>query len=103
MAELIWAVISGVLGLACMIISICQFREKGFLFNNAYIWASKAERETMDKHPHYRQSGVVFALISVLCFVMALECILLTNWLWLVVCVLSVGVLVCAIKAPEKE
>lgn len=34
------------------------------LLNNAYIYASKQERETMNKTPHYRQSGVVFALIG---------------------------------------
>ncbi len=101
MTELIWSIISGILGLACAIISIFQFKEKGYLFNNAYIWASKEERDRMDKRPHYRQSGIVFALISVLCFVMAIECILLTNWLWLAVGALSVAVLVYSIKTPQ--
>ncbi len=101
MAELIWAIISGILGLACAVISIFQFKEQGFLFNNAYIWASREEREAMDKRPHYRQSGIVFALISALFFVMAIECILLTNWLWLAVGAMSIAILVYAIKAPQ--
>ena len=44
--------------------SIRSFLEKGFLFNNAYLWASGTERETMDKKPHYRQSAVVFFLLG---------------------------------------
>lgn len=103
MAELIWAVISGVLALVCLIISIMQFKEKGFLFNNAYIWASKQERETMDKKPHYRQSGIAFALCSALFFGMALACILLTGWLWLIVGALAIVVLIYAIASSVKE
>ncbi|EFF68226.1 hypothetical protein BUTYVIB_01494 [Eshraghiella crossota DSM 2876] len=30
------------------------------MFNNAYIFASKQERETMNKKPHYKQSGICF-------------------------------------------
>lgn len=33
----------------CAVISVRQFKEKGFLFNNAYIWNSKLGREKMDK------------------------------------------------------
>jgi len=41
-----------------------QFNERGFLLNNSYIYASKEERESMDKKPHYRQSGVVLTLVA---------------------------------------
>ncbi len=101
MAERVLAIICGMLGLVCAVISIFQFKERGFLFNNAYIWASKKERETMDKRPFYRQSGIAFVLISALFFVMAIECILLTIWLWLAVGALSIAVLVYAIKTPQ--
>lgn len=46
------------------ILSGFQFREKGVLLNNAWLYASEEERSTMDKKPHYRQSGIVFALIG---------------------------------------
>lgn len=46
------------------ILSSFQFREKGVLLNNAWLYASEEERSTMDKKPHYRQSGIVFALIG---------------------------------------
>ena len=99
MAERIWAAICVVLALVCICISVMQFRERGFLFNNAYIWASKEERETMDKTPHYRQSGIVFALCAALFFAMALECGLLTGWLWLIVGALTLAILVYAIAS----
>lgn len=99
----IWAMIYGVLALVSCIISILQFREKGFLFNNAYIWASKQERETMDKKPHYRQSGIVFALITAIFFFMALECVLFTGWLWLMVFLPAAALLVYAIASSVRE
>ena len=103
MTELIRAIICGVLAIACLIISITQFKEKGFLFNNAYIWASKQERRTMDKKPHYRQSGIAFAFIAALFFFMALECVFFTGWLWFIVGSLTVAVLVYAIASSVKE
>lgn len=62
------------------IISLCK---RGFLFNNAYIWASKKERETMDKAPYYRQTGVVFVLIGVMIAIFGLDVLLKTGWIWL--------------------
>lgn len=41
-----------------------QFREKGILLNNAYLYASAEERSNMDKKPYYRQSGIVFSFIG---------------------------------------
>lgn len=103
MTESVFAVICFALALVFLIISIFQFREKGFLFNNAYIWASKQERETMDKKPHYRQSAIVFTLCAAIFFTMALEILLMTGWLWLIVGLLSVAMLVYAIASSAKE
>lgn len=80
-----------------------QFKEKGLLFNNAYIWASKQERETMDKKPYYRQSGIVFALCSAIFFFVAMECILLTGWLWIIAGVLAIVALIYAIVSSLKS
>lgn len=59
MGNVIGAIVLGVVAIACFVVSYLQFNEKGFLFNNAYIYASKQERETMDKKTHYKQSGIV--------------------------------------------
>ena len=79
MEDLIEIIINIVLTVVCAVISFFQFRNKGFLFNNSYIYASKQERETMDKKPHYRQSGIVFAFLSSIHLCMAAECILKTG------------------------
>lgn len=59
-------IIAGILAL----LSFRSFREKGFLFNNAYLYATKEERETINKKPWYRQSAIVFCLLSI-AFIMA--------------------------------
>lgn len=57
---------------------------KGFLFNNAYIWASQKEREKMDKKPYYKQTGIVFILIGVMIVLFGLDVLFKTGWIWLV-------------------
>lgn len=103
MSELIWAIICPGLAIVCLVISVLQFKEKGFLFNNAYIWAAKQERETMNKEPHYLQSGIAFALCALIFIFMALECVLLTSWLWLIVGAITVAVLVYAVTSSIKK
>lgn len=66
-------IVSIALAAAAYITGFFQFRQKGFLFNNAYLFASKEERLHMNKKPHYRQSGVVFCLIGTLCALIAAQ------------------------------
>lgn len=99
---MICAIVCGVLAVACAVISAMQLMERGFLINNAYIWASKQERQAMDKKPHYRQSGIAFALIAALFAVMGLECVLSTGWLWIGAGLLAAVVMVYAIISSAK-
>lgn len=101
--EIISAIVCGMLSIVSLIISVRSFREKGFLFNNAYIWASKRERARMDKRPHYRQSAIVFALMAALFLCMALECVLQTRWLWIVEGGIAVAVLGYAMASSVRE
>ena len=57
----------------------------------------------MDKKPYYRQSGIVFALCGAIFLSMALACILLTNWLWIVTGALTAAVLTYAVASSIKE
>ncbi len=93
MIEIIGAAFSGAIALITLFISIRSFQEKGFLFNNAYIWVSKQERERMDKKPYYRQSAIVFALVTAIFLCISIEFILKTGWLWIV----NVGFVIAAI------
>ncbi len=100
--EVVVVIIVILLSIACAVISVFQFKEKGVLFNNAYIYASKQERETMDKKPHYRQSGIVFVFLSSIFLCIAAECVLETGWLWWVEGALCIAVLVYAIISSIK-
>ncbi len=90
------------LGIACAVISLLQFMEKGFLFNNAYIWASKEEREKLDKKPHYRQSAIVFALCAAALLLLGVECILNTRVLMAIVFLLAIIIGVYAIVSSVR-
>ena len=59
-AEWITASLVFIIAAILAVVSIRSFQNKGFLFNNAYIYASKEERGKMDKKPYYRQSAIVF-------------------------------------------
>ncbi len=97
MAEKIGVIISLVFAIASFIISMCSFQEKGVLLNNAYLYASKEERDNMDKSPYYRQSAIVFlfcGIIFLLCMIDVLFCV---RWIFYVVIILAVITLIYAI------
>lgn len=81
MANIIGAIVLGAISILCFIFSYFQFNEKGFLFNNAYIYASKQKREKMNKKPYYKQSGVVFLLLGLIFSINAVELIIKSGWL----------------------
>ena len=77
-----------VLSMVTFLISYFQFKEKGYLFNNAYLWASPEERKRMDenkesKKPYYRQSGFAFMFIGIFCLIIAIY--IITDWMWMLV------------------
>jgi len=89
-----------VIAIGSFIISIFQFKEKGFLFNNAYIYASKEERKTMNKKPHYKQSAISFFFIGLIFLTNAIQILLDLNWLfWLSILFAVIGILHAIISA----
>ena len=84
--------------------SYFQFNQKGFLFNNAYIFASQEERETMNKKPHYRQSGIVFIMIGIIFLINVAEMIIDTGWLlYLVIVVAGIAVVYAIVSSVVIE
>lgn len=84
--QIVCSIIFSALAVGAFVISYFQFKEKGILFNNAYFWASKAERKKMDedkesKRLHYRQSGFAFMLIGISLLILSVY--LVTNWTWM--------------------
>ena len=100
MGRIIGAIILGIVALACLVFGILQLNEKGFLFNNAYIYASKEDRKKMDKKPYYKQSGIVFILISVIFAINVAEMLLMTGWLlYLVMAVAVIAVIYAVVSS----
>ena len=81
MKEIIIASIPFALSVFLFFMSVRSFMEKGFLFNNAYIYASKQEREKMNKKPYYRQSAIVFLLFGIVFLLLALAVLLEAYWI----------------------
>ena len=81
MNEIIGASILFLVSVFAFIMSIRSFMEKGFLFNNAYLYASKQQRKSMDKKMHYRQSAVTFLLIGLFSALNGFGVIFNVNWL----------------------
>lgn len=90
---IVGAVILFVISAAALVMSVLSFMEKGFLFNNAYIYASKQERKEMNKKPHYRQSAIVFLLIGLIFFLNGLDLLLNTSWIFYAV----IGIVLSAV------
>ena len=100
--ELAAAIIAFVLAGILVLISVRHFAEKGFLFNNAYIWASKEQREKMDKSPYYRQSAIVFALLSAVFLVIGISVVLQNSKIKLLEIPVIIGALTYAIISSIK-
>ena len=99
MEDIIGAIGLGIVAIMCFVFSYLQFNEKGFLFNNAYIYASKEERKLMDKKPHYKQSGIVFLMIGIIFAINAIDMILKTGWLFYLVMFIAVIAIIYAIAS----
>ena len=96
-SEIITVIVVFVIAVVLAVISYRSFKNRGVLFNNAYLFASKEERETMDKKPHYKQSAIVFLLLSVVFIVIGLSIVFNDSRINLIEIPLIIGVLVYAI------
>jgi len=99
MKEIIAASILFAISFFAFVVSIRSFMEKGFLFNNAYIYASKQKREKMNKKPHYRQSAIVFLSIGSIFLLNALAVLIDANWILYVVTAIVIITVIYAIMS----
>lgn len=73
--QLIGIIIMIIMAIIFAFLSLRSFQEKGFLFNNAYLYATEEERKAMNKKPWYRQSAIAFCLLSIASILMVLHMI----------------------------
>lgn len=99
MGPAIVGIVMLLLAVGALIISVYSFREKGFLFNNAYIYASKQKRERMDKRPYYYQSGVAFLGVSAALALIGLSVLLNAGWISFVGMAVALATVVYAIAS----
>lgn len=59
---IVGSVVAGIMMLASGIVGVRHLLEKGTLLNSAWLNASPEERETLNKHPYYRQTAVCYLL-----------------------------------------
>ena len=84
------------------VLGFLQFGERGFLFNNAYIYASEEERKTMNKKPYYKESATIFCILCAIFLVIGLSLVLQNDKLSLLELPLIVGAIIYAIVSTVK-
>lgn len=107
--QIVGCIIFLVLAIGAFVISYLQFQEKGYLFNNAYVWASQEERKKIDEYKgrkrlHYRQSGFAFMLIGFICLIETVY--LATDWIWMFVAfwiAVIIAVVYAIISSIQRE
>jgi len=97
MIGIIIASVLCIIAILVFIMGICSFKEKGFLLNNAFLYAPKEERETMNKKPYYRQSAVIFLLIGFVFLLNALSLFFRVGWISFIAVAIIIITLVYAI------
>ena len=100
--ELITSIIVFFIAGVLLLFSIRSFLQRGFLLNNAYLYASKDERKTMNKKPYYRQSAIVFCVLSALFLVIGLSLVFQNDKVLLLEIPLIVGVIFYAILSTVQ-
>ncbi len=100
--ELITSVIVFFIAGVLLLFSIRSFLQRGLLLNNAYLYASKEERKTMNKKPYYRQSAIVFGVLSAVFLVIGLSLVFQNDKVLLLEIPLIVGVIFYAILSTVQ-
>lgn len=102
MAEKFLIMILFIISAGSFAASCSYFKEKGFLLNNAYLFASKEEREEMDKKSHYRQSAVIFLLIGIVFLLNTVQMIFNIGWLFYAVLAVTIAAVIYAVISTVK-
>ena len=100
--ELVTAILMFVIAGILLLFSIRSFLERGFLLNNAYLYASKEERKAMNKKPYYRQTAIVFCILSAVFIVIGLSLVLQNDKIMLLEIPLILGAVIYAIASAVR-
>lgn len=101
-ARLVTSIILFVVAGVLLLMAVLHFLEKGFLFHNAYIYASPEERKTMNKKPYYRQTAVVLSMDSAIFLILGLAVTTQKYWLEGLMIPLQFGVIIYAVISSRR-
>ncbi len=102
MVEKVFAIIFASISIVLLLLSLQHLNEKGFLLNNAYIYASKEERKRIIKRPYYRQSGIVLMLVGTIFLLNAFNVYLKSIGLFIAVMGIIAFTVYYAINSTKK-
>ena len=95
--EIVLLVLILLFSVISFVIAFFQFKEKGFLFNNSYIYASKEERNNMNKKPYYQQSAIAFSAVGIMFIMTAIAIIIGWKLLFPIIIIFSVLLIIYAV------
>ena len=101
-AEIILAIVMFVCFIVLAVLGIRQLQCKGYCFNNAYIYASQKEREQMELKPYYKQSGVVFLMLSCMLLLNCIRVVFKLESLFYISIVLMAATIIYAIVSSVR-
>ena len=87
---------------ALLFLGVRSFLARGFLLNNAYLYASKEARRAMNKKPYYRQTAIIFCTLSAVFLVVGLSLLVHYDRILLLEIPLISGATVYAIVSSRK-
>ena len=99
MTRVIFSGILLAISIGASVLGVRSWKEKGKLFNNAYLYASDQERSTMDKKPYYRQSAFVFLCVGLIFLLNAISVLLKAESFSLLSIAVAVLTLIYAIAS----
>ena len=99
MTRVIFSGILLAISIGASVLGVRSWKEKGKLFNNAYLYASDQERSTMDKKPYYRQSAFVSLCVGLIFLLNAISVLLKAESFSLLSIAVAVLTLIYAIAS----
>ena len=100
--ELIAVIIAFTLAGILLITGIMHFREKGVLLNNVYLFASREQREIMNKKPYYRQTAIIFCILSAVFIVVGLSLVFRNDSILMIEIPLILSAMIYAIVSSVR-
>ncbi len=100
--EIVTAAVVGVLAGGLWGLAVLHSLNCGPLLNNAWLYASAQTRRDMDKKPYYRQSAVVFCLLSAVMAIIGLSVVLHDSRLTLLEAPLLLAAILYAIVSSVR-